>query len=72
MTQNNGGPAFPRTVQHFNGTLEGKDGMTLRQYYAIRIFTALTQAHGMKHLHNNAEDAVRATDVLIDALEPKS
>lgn len=29
-----GGPAFPRTVQHFNDYMEGKDGMTLRDWFA--------------------------------------
>lgn len=32
--QNDGGPAFPRTVQSWNGHLTPCDGMSLRDYFA--------------------------------------
>jgi hypothetical protein len=34
MSKNDGGPAFPRTVQHYNEYLEGRDGMSLRDWFA--------------------------------------
>lgn len=34
MSQNNGGPAFPSTLQH-NGWLDKESGMSLRDYFAV-------------------------------------
>ena len=42
MTRNNGGPAFPRTVQHNNWQLEGKDGMSLRDWFAGQALAGIT------------------------------
>lgn len=39
-TQDNGGPAFPRSAGDYNGTKNGnaaQQGMTLRQYAAIKL-----------------------------------
>lgn len=34
MTDKNGGAAFPRVMERFNGTFENCDGMSLRDYFA--------------------------------------
>ncbi len=34
MAKDNGGPAFPRTVQNWNGHMEAFDGMSLRDWFA--------------------------------------
>lgn len=38
----NGGPAFPRTVQAWNGNLTAHDGMTLRDWFAGQALVGLS------------------------------
>lgn len=38
---NDGGPAFPRTVQRWNDSFEQRDGMSLRDYFAAKAITGL-------------------------------
>jgi len=39
--QDNGGAAFPRTVQQWNGNLQAFDGMTLRDWFAGQALTSM-------------------------------
>jgi len=39
--QDNGGPAFPRTVQQWNSNLQAFDGMSLRDWFAGQALAGL-------------------------------
>lgn len=43
-----GGPAFPRTVQSWNDRLQGMDGMSLRDYAVIEFLAAQIMWEGME------------------------
>lgn len=77
MTQDNGGAAFPREayVNPHGVTIRvGSDGMTLRDYAAIKFMAALISANDgdISALGDGcAKDAFAAADAMLEARSAK-
>ena len=56
--KDDGGPAFPQTVEGWNGHMSGKQpGMTLRDYFAGRALAGLLAHHGRSVFNTDAENS---------------
>jgi hypothetical protein len=74
VSNNGGGPAFPRPAGDYNGTKHGngaQDGMSLRDYFAAKAMQGLlAQSSGSALLSDLAAGAVyayRMADAMLDA-----
>ena len=75
---NDGGPAFPRTVQNWNGSLDPEHGMSKRDYIAVHALagilvhpTRYRPREGGDWRSDVAEEAVSLADAMIAALGVK-
>ena len=70
VVRDNGGPAFPRTIQHWNDRMEPKDGMSLRDWFAGQWVAA--GHHSNLRPSEAAEQAYEFADAMLAAREGKS
>jgi len=67
-----GGPAFPRTVQGWNGHLDAMDGMTLRDWFAGQALPGLIQGYATAYgsptsaLQQMVDEAFLMADYMIE------
>ena len=74
MSKDTSGPAFPRTVQAWNGHLTAHDGMTLRDYFAGQALIGLpgvcahdTLLNGVTFEEHVARNAYKLADAMLEA-----
>lgn len=67
MTElDDGGTAFPRTIQRWNDTFESVDGMSLRDWFAGQALTGLlTRGPGVE-MSSRCQQAYNYADAMID------
>lgn len=71
-------PAFPRPASEYtsggtladgNEAIREQDGMTVREYFAIRVLQGIISNHGMGDIERHTATAVKYADGLIVALQ---
>lgn len=63
------GPAFPRTVQGWNGNLTAYDGMTLRDWFAGQVIASVKGWHPVDKVGKSA--AVIAYEIADEMIEAR-
>ena len=68
MTTNTGGPAFPTEVWDSEGVPQHTEGMTLRDYFAIKVMQALVSRENLKGTEDDyCAMAYKSADAMLKA-----